>query len=209
VGLRILAQAPGSRLSEVGNLEEAKRANRESLAVFETCGDSREQIGALSVLGWLAVVGEEYEEAASLLNDSIAHASDADAEFLSINRSNLGLVNLVLGNDGQAAHEFLESLRLSVPLGAKRIAAESLLGIAALAARNSNDADAARLRAMSLAIHDACGVAFNPAEERLEKRFLAGLGAPPHETLAKPATLEDAAKYAAEIAEPLVRNMRG
>lgn len=61
---------------------------------------------------------------------------------------------------------------------------------------------------MSLAIHVACGAALNPAEERLEEQFLAGLGARPHEGFAKQMTLDDAAKYAAEIAEPL-RNVRG
>src|SRR4029079_14068245 len=117
--------------------------------------------------------------------------------------SNLGLAHLLLGNDGDALDEFTASLAHSVQIGSRRIAAESLLGLAAVAARASEIEAAAGLRSMSFALHDACQAPLNTVEQVVEERFLSEIrdGDPTAgEPAARLSSLEDAAAYAAEVA---------
>jgi hypothetical protein len=191
-------------LSEGDQFEDAKLAFGQSVALFDSVGDSRSALAAGSTLGWIAVLGEDYEEAASLLTAALARGSGGDSELLAINRSNLGLANLFLGNDQQAAEDFCASIALSAEMGARRYAAEALLGLAAVAAKASHREVAARLRAMSLAFHRASGAPLNPAEQRLEDRFLADLqerAASTGEPGARLTSLDDAAAYAADVVE--------
>jgi hypothetical protein len=204
--LAFALQLRGAVLVDSGELEQAKLAYGESVALFDCVGDSRSALAAGSTLGWIAVLGEDYDEAASLLAAAVAHPAGSDPELLAINRSNLGLAHLFLGNDGQAADEFAGSLLLSGQMGARRFAAEALLGLAAVAARASQPEAAARLRSISFAFHDAAGVALNAAEERVDQRFLADVGQripPDRQIPERSTTLEDATAFAAEVVETI------
>jgi hypothetical protein len=95
---------------------------------------------------------------------------------------------------------------MSGQMGARRYAAESLLGLAAVAARASLPEAAVRLRSISLAFHNAFGARLNPAEERVDERFLADLRQrvpPDDQTPEQSTTLEDATAYATEVVEAI------
>jgi predicted ATPase len=204
--LAFALQLRGAVLTDGGELDQARLAYGESVALFDSVGDSRSSLAAGSTLGWIAVLGEDYEEAASLLAAAVAHAAGSDPELLAVNRSNLGLAYLFLGNDEGAADEFAASLSMSGQMGARRYAAEALLGLAAVAARASLPEAAARLRSISLAFHDAFGARLNPGEERVDKRFLADLRQrvpPDDQTPEQSTTLEDATAYATEVVETI------
>jgi predicted ATPase len=200
--LAFALQLRGAVLSEGDQFEEAKLAFAQSVALFDSVGDSRSALAAGSTLGWIAVLTENYEEAASLLTAALDRASESDSELLSINRSNLGLANLFLGNDQQAADDFCASIALCAEMDARRLAAEALLGLAAVAAKASHCDVAARLRATSLAFHEASGTPLTPAEQRLEDRFLLDLkeqAVPTGEPGAPITSLHNAAAYAADF----------
>jgi predicted ATPase/Tfp pilus assembly protein PilF len=197
----------GAVLLDEGDLEGAGEACLESLACLRQVGDPREISGALANLGWLGVVAEEYDEADHFLRESIALLSSRDFEALSINRNNLGLVALFQGNDAQALVELSEGLELSVRQRQQRVVAESLLALAAIAARAAMNDEAVRLWEASLEIHRACGAALNLAEERIESRYLSALGRAPNTDLERafprgsaPITFAEAAELGLEFA---------
>ena len=199
--LAFALQLRGGVLIDLGELEAATREYSECIATFEAIGDRRSVVAASSTLGWIALLGEEYEEAVSLLQTAVAR-SGADTELLAVNRGNLGLAHLFLGNDVQGAEEFSASLAHSTQMGSRRLAAESLLGLAAVAARASDLETAARLRSMALDFHKACQAPLNAVEQRVEERFLGKVrekSSAPEEPLARLASLDDAAADAAEV----------
>ena len=166
-------------------------------------GDSRSELAAGSTLGWVALLGEDYGQAEALLAAALARTPGGDAELLAVNRGNLGLVSLFLGKDDQAADAFSASLAHSAQMGARRYAAESLLGLAAVAARASLLDAAARLRSVSLAFHEASGAPLNLAEQRVEERFLANVRdrvPVAGDARAPSMSLDDAVAYAATVA---------
>jgi tetratricopeptide (TPR) repeat protein len=187
----------GETLIALERFGDSERAFRESLAVFEECRDPREETRGLSCLAWLAIVKGDYESAARLLGDSIARISATDAEVLAIDLNNLGLVNILLGNDAQALGVLSESLQHSVPLGSRLLVAEALLGLAVIAARASDRLRAAQLRAASQALHLACESPLNPPEERLEQFLLDDLG--PAEPWSGDIDLDNASALATEV----------
>jgi len=193
----------GDALAESADLERAKSAYLEAVTLFDAVGDLRMALNARASVGWVAVLGEEYREAASVLAGAVAAAAGGDTWMLLVNRNNLGVAMLFLGEDEHATLELCASLRLSAPMNAQRPAAESLLALAAVAARASRVDEAVHLRGASLALHEACGAPLNPAERRIEERYLAMLGEPALSAGAaagRSMTLDDAATYASELA---------
>jgi hypothetical protein len=187
-------------------LDRARSAYRDAVALFDAAGDLRMARNARGSVAWADVLGEQYEAAAALLTQAIPEVPSGDAWQLLIMRGNLGLARLFLGEDEHATRELCASLQLSALVGAQRPGAESLLALAAIAARASRFEEAGRLRGASLAIRDACGGRLTTVEGRIEERFLSGLDESVRiagEAAGKSVTLGEAAKYALELSETL------
>jgi predicted ATPase/class 3 adenylate cyclase len=193
----------GDALCELGEPAEARRAYSDSAARFEAVGDRRMALNARSSQGWVAVLEEEYVEAAGLLTETIAGVAGGDSWNLLIQRGNLGLARLFLGEYEDAADELCASLRLSAPMRAQGPVAEVLLGLAAVAARASHVEAATRIRGASLGIHATSGLPRTAAEQRIDERFFDDLGESAlssGETAGRAMSLDDAAAYALDIA---------
>jgi predicted ATPase len=199
----------GDACSVRGDLDRARSAYGDAVALFDAAGDPRMARNARGSVAWADVLGEQYEAAAALLTQAIPEVPYGDAWQLLIMRGNLGLARLFLGEDEHAARELCASLQLSALVGAQRPAAESLLALAAIASRALHVEAAGRLRGASLAIRDASGGPPGAVEERIEARFLSGLEESVRaagEATGRSMTLGEAAKYALELSETLHPN---
>ncbi len=195
-------QLRGGALAENGEFERARRDYSECVTIFESVGDARSAVAAGASLGWFALLAEEYVQAASLFEETAARAG-GDSELLAINGSNLGLAKLFLGNDDQAVDDFAASLIQSAQIGSRRLAAESLLGLAAVAARASLVEAATRLKSISLALHEECHAPLNAVERRLDERFLIPItdrGAADAESAPRPRGLDEVVAHALSVA---------
>jgi predicted ATPase/class 3 adenylate cyclase len=197
-------QLCGVILGELGEREQAKHAFGESIRVFDAVGDVHSAGAALGDQGWIAVLQEEYEEALALLVRSVA-SIPSGAVVYAVNRGNLGLGNLFLGNDAAAIDDLSECLVLCASGRLDLPAAEALFGFAALAARASRPDAAARLRDASLALHEAAAGPVGEIELRMQERFLTKIGPIPAngDAAGQPMTLDEAAAYAMELAAEL------
>ena len=163
----------GDALCEFGELAEAGRAYSDCRRPLRGCRRPAHRAGdARSSQGWVAVLDEEYTEAAALLTETLAMAAAGDSWAQLIQRGNLGLARLFLGEYEHAAHELSASLRLSAPMGAQAPAAGTLLALAAVAAEASHVEAAARLRRAS-ALGAPCRVRTTPhCRRRADRRAL-------------------------------------
>jgi len=201
------SQLLGDARAVTDDLRRATSAYKAAVSLFDAAGDPRMALNARASVGWVNLLGEQYDEAAVLLAEVVAKAPPGDSWFLLIHRGNLGLARLFLGDDEAATRELCASARLSAVVGAQRPGAESLLGLAAVAARASRAEAAGCLRGVSLALRDACGASPGPVEERIEKRFLSTMGDSVRiagEATGRSMTLRDAADYAIELADTIL-----
>ena len=123
------AQAAADR----GDLDEAKRHIGASIRAARAGAPPRSLVVVLTALGWYEIAEGNYEAARSLAVESLDSADPLDRELVAINRSNLGLVEMMLGRPASAAGRFAAALS-AAPLGGRRVPAEVMLLIAALAA---------------------------------------------------------------------------
>lgn len=135
------------------SFRQARPLMREAVAILRRLGSTRRAATLLSDVAYVALVERQYGEARALLAEALALARTInDPAPLATIRGNQGLVELFAGEPEAATAAFREELELTRDGVFPRLAAEALLGMAALAARNGRLGHAARLTGASLAL---------------------------------------------------------
>jgi tetratricopeptide (TPR) repeat protein len=149
----------------------------EAAALYRKVGDIHGLASLYNNAGYVAVTQGSYECAAAYLDEARVLAERTGEPLrLMLAFGNLGLASLFMADLEPAEARFAEELRLSGVHGVTWMAAEGILGLAAVAASQGDDERAARLlgaaESMAIALDDAAGVKleqefFSPARERL------------------------------------------
>jgi predicted ATPase/class 3 adenylate cyclase len=151
----------------------AEELQQESLRLCQEAGDEIMATRARGNLGWLALIREDYGDAKRLFEACLSSASNAGDELnVGTHWSNLALVALFEGDDDAAvswAHRFLKRF---LKLGDMRIAAESLLTLAGVAAKQNETELAGRLSGAAHAILQDIHAEPSVPEARIEERLL-------------------------------------
>ena len=153
--LNYVHHAAAQAAADRGDLEEAKRHIGASIRAARAGGPPRSLVVVLTALGWYEMTEGNYEAARALAVESLDSADPYDRELVAINQSNLGLVEMMLGRPASAAGRFAAALS-AAPLGGRRIPAETMLLVAALAAPTDPRA-AVRLWSASTALRESFG----------------------------------------------------
>jgi tetratricopeptide (TPR) repeat protein len=196
--LNILAELAAEEGDEAG----ANALYAESLGLRRELGDKRLIANSVLTLGRAELTRGEYESAATRLQEGFGLARELrDTWSMSVALTNLGRVALLGGGDlAEAARLFADGLALAKERGDKRVAAECLQGLAAVAGTEGDAAQAARLFGACAGLLDSIGVTPTPVEVALNDRFVP----PVRETLGdEPFTAELAAGRAEEPGEAI------
>ncbi len=162
----------GADTEEVGDLARAQSLFEESLALRRELGEKRGVALTLNNLGSLALANGDHERARMLLDESLqlAHAL-GHVQLVALALGNLGLAALYERAYEQSARFFAEALKALSDLGDRRSAAESLSGLAAVAAP-CDPIQAARLWGAAERLHDEIGVPPSSASRLVYEHFL-------------------------------------
>ena len=124
---------------------------------------------ALNNLGYLALESGDRHRATELFEEALQAArTRGDQRTECILHENLGLARLELGEAAAAGAHFAESLRQAERLGFLEMAADDLMGIAAVAASRGRFDDAARLLGGARKQRELIGAGLDPVEARVE-----------------------------------------
>jgi predicted ATPase len=153
----------------------------ESLELRRALADITGIADALNNLGWVAIVGEDYQKALGYLDESLELANRLhDRQHVALAQGNLGLVHLFEGDISGAEQLFRDNLRLCWEMGDRRVAQEALSGLAGVAASQGEWDRAAWLAGSSTGLAAEGEIIPNDAEVRIYERFLSdarrGLG---------------------------------
>jgi tetratricopeptide (TPR) repeat protein len=168
----LIAVALKWKAAAATSFRQALPLMREAVAILKRLGSTRRAATLLSDVGYFALVEQQYGEARTLLGEALALARMInDPAPLATIRGNEGLVALFMG-DAQAARDaFREELELTRDGVFPRLAAEGLLGMAALAALDGRPERAARLSGASRALSGPWPP--EPLEQRTHDEILA------------------------------------
>jgi ATP/maltotriose-dependent transcriptional regulator MalT len=154
------------------SLDQALPLMREAVAILRRLGSIRHAATLLSYVAYFALVEQQYGQARALLAQAFELARTInDPVPLAAIRGNQGLVALFTGDTEAAADAFQEELELTRHGVFPRLAADGLLGMAALAAINGRLERAARLTGASRALSRPW--APEPLEQRIHDEILA------------------------------------
>jgi len=160
----------GAAAGERGDHEEAEQLVEEALPFARESGNPWMVAVALGSLGWLAILAGNYSAAGDLLTDALSSSEPDDHELIAIVESNLGLVDALLGLPASAATHFRASLS-AAPTGNRRIVAETVFGLAGLAAATRPES-AVRLWSASVSLLESCGSPLGAVLPRVEEAML-------------------------------------
>jgi predicted ATPase/DNA-binding SARP family transcriptional activator len=168
----LLGRALGKLAAVSGNERQAILEQAAQLLI--PLGNYRQVVIAYSTAAFLALSEDRAAEATSLLDTALrAAAYIEDPWNTAATLSNLGLAGLFSGDLKQARDAFVRALRLCAQHAFNDLAAESLAGLAAVAAAQRRDERAARLRGTAHALGYPA-VAFDKRiDDRLERDYLA------------------------------------
>ena len=167
-----------STLAEIaagrGDYEEAIRLFQQGLSLRRGLGDKRLIANSLLRLGRAELARGDYEPATGFLEEGLALARQVkDTWSISVAVTNLGRVQLQTKGEPASARILLrEGLRLARDRNDKRVTAECVQGLAAVAASEGQAAEAARLFAGAETLRNTTGAALSPLEQSIEDRFL-------------------------------------
>jgi predicted ATPase/DNA-binding SARP family transcriptional activator len=149
----------------------------EIAALYRKIGDIHGLASLYNNAGYVALTQDSHERAAAYLDEALVLAERTGEPLrLMLAFGNLGLVSLFIADLERAEARFGEELRLCGVHGVTWMAAEGILGFAAIAASQGHDERAARLlgaaESMAIALDDEAGVKleqefFSPARQRL------------------------------------------
>ena len=131
----------------VPDLAAAKRLADEALSIARELGVPGQQAMVLSNIGFAALEQGDYAYARTATAEAVAlHRTVVDdVTGFAVGLGNLGLVATLQGDDQEAYAALRETLRTCLEHGLVRPLSESLVAMAALAARTADHARAARL----------------------------------------------------------------
>jgi predicted ATPase/DNA-binding SARP family transcriptional activator len=126
--------------------EEAARHAHAAMERLRPLGDLFEVAHVCTWTGYLAIVERRYHDALAWCAEGLrAGRSLGHPGFMFLIRGNQGLARLFLGERDHAAQAFCDALMVCCEAGSEDIFGETLLGMAAVAARNGDLGRAARL----------------------------------------------------------------
>jgi predicted ATPase/DNA-binding SARP family transcriptional activator len=126
--------------------DDASRQARTALEHLRQVGDLTAEAFVCSVTAYLAIVECRYQDALAWLAEGLeAGRRLRDPKLVFHTRTNQGLARLFLDELDDAAHAFGDALAVCREAGCEDVVDETLLGLAAVAARRGQFARAARL----------------------------------------------------------------
>ena len=152
-----IAQALGEfhRQASLVNLRGAARSGlgengrpsiEEAAALFQRAGDRRGVAAALANVGLFALLAGELDTARALIGEALVVTREqGDPRGVAHMSNNAGYAALLDGDDGAAADCFREGLDTAHRIGARKILANALLGLACTATRAGDGVRAATL----------------------------------------------------------------
>ena len=170
-------------LEHGGDYASGRQAHLEATRLAREAGYPAPIHRAASALGWNALLTEDYDAAREALAEILGRISPrALHERMGVG-TNLAWAELFLANYDDAGERLLEALRLARDFRHKRIAAETLIGLAATrAAAGSHEAPIGALWGAGRTLLHDCGEQATTIEKRAENRWLV-----PHEQEYRPA----------------------
>jgi len=176
-------------LLHLGNVSVGRGDHEQAIELYEKgLAVSRESGYAAMLPLFLISLGREFllqgdcERATALNEEAVALCRERRGglvaglgEHAQTALNNLGWVALVQGDHERANALHLESLALSEELGDKRIAAESIEGLACVAGARGEDERAARLFGAARTLQEAVGYHHTPVEGVLREPYLAAV----------------------------------
>ena len=157
-----------------GDYEAFRALVERSAAHAREAGDGWALMMALNNLGYLALESREMDRAMELFEEALQAArtrGDQRTECLLL--ENLGLARLERGEAAAAGADFAASLRQAQRLGFLEMAADDLMGIAAVAASRGRLDDAALLLGGARQQRELIGAGLDPVEARVEAKIAA------------------------------------
>jgi tetratricopeptide (TPR) repeat protein len=151
-----------------------------ALAFFEEVGGIAREHGdgpyastALNSIGWLAMLAGDYERARTVKEEALAMARESRHKFsIALALGGLGVLCLLQEDFARAAAILPENLRLIRERGDARLAAESLVAVAAYAAATGKGLTATRLAGATEAMYERMGAEWNPMERLVLERYV-------------------------------------
>ncbi len=152
-----------------GDYEAFRALVERSAAHAREASDGWALMMALNNLGYLALESGERHRAMELFEEALQAArTRGDQRTEGLLLENLGLAKLELGEAAAAGADFAASLRQAQRLGFLEMAADGLMGIAAVAASKGRFDDAARLLGGARQQRELIGAGLDPVEARVE-----------------------------------------
>jgi predicted ATPase/class 3 adenylate cyclase/Tfp pilus assembly protein PilF len=185
-----------------------------AIHLFQSVGNLWRVAIAYSNLGNLEMIAGDFEAARRNLDAALKNPVTPDNRAFAL--SNLGILGLLEGDARSAEASYRESLRLFVRLGFGYFIPYAFLGLAMSATAFGDLERAAVLHGAAAALLEPQGVPFEPLEESLRQRDIAGL----RQRIGEPAfqasysaghdmTRPDAIAYALESDGDTIRNVSG
>jgi non-specific serine/threonine protein kinase len=173
IGDKLVQSGALNILAELSDEQTANDLYEQSLTLRRELGDKRLIANSVLTLGRAELTRGDYEKATVHLQEGFALARElGDTWSTSLALTNLGRVALLQGDDtSEAARLFADALRLAKERGDKRVAAECLQGLGAVAARGDG-AQAARLFGACDALLEAIGATPTTIETALNEEYL-------------------------------------
>lgn len=163
---------------EDGQLERGRSLHAEAVTTARDAGDERALMAALSNLGNLELLAGEHDRAARVFDEALELTrSSGRPDSIATALFNVGLANVLAGDTQQAAVPLQESLQLSQELGDREGVAYGVGLLAAVAAAEHRQRDAAVLLGAADALLEAAGASLESVERALHERTEASVRA--------------------------------
>jgi predicted ATPase/DNA-binding SARP family transcriptional activator len=154
---------------------DERRLTLEAVAVYESAGDLLGLPYARSNLGWAAWLAGDLELARENLERALVEAETISVAGLrAVIQANLGLLELVEGQDTAAGTHLNAAIEVLTQIGQVACAREAIVGLAAISARRGATEESARLLRAAQLIH---GGPPGRGERLLRERYLGGVAA--------------------------------
>jgi len=191
----------GNVVGDRGDQKRAVEIYEEGIALSRKSGYAVVLADTLVNLGYTLLLQGDHERAAALNEEAVALYREQGYRYarLEFPVDNLGWAALLRGDEAQAQTLHQESLVLCRELGNKRIAAESLEGLACAAGARGDTERSARLFGAADALRLALGITQLPEERALREPHLTTARSQPNEAAweeGNKMTFEEAIRYA-------------
>src|SRR5215203_3827488 len=215
---RGMAEAIG-RLRNVslfrGDYKRAKELYQEALGLSRELGGADPLGGFLMNLGYVLLLEGDHERAMALNEEAVTlFSAQGQIHYLPVALDNLGWAALLSGDRERAEGFFTRTLELGEELGAKSTVAESLEGMACVAAAKGQTARSARLFGAARTLQNATVYQQALEERALREPYLTAARAQLDEAAWEAAfaegqamTFEEAVEYALYAEEPSVTTL--